>query len=58
MIINLNAYRHARSKEAELEVYNSELRNNLLQRQQIDTNIAVIEEIIKIIEKEIEEEQE
>ena len=58
MIINLNAYRHARSKEAELEVYNSELRNNLLQKQQIDTNIAVIEEIIKIIEKEIEEEQE
>jgi len=58
MIINLNAYRHARSKEAELEVYNSELRNNLLQKQQIDTNIAVIEDIIKIIEKEIEEEQE
>mgnify|MGYP001274725719 FL=1 len=58
MIINLNAYRHARSKEAELEVYNSELKNNLLQKQQIDTNIAVIEDIIKIIEKEIEEEQE
>ena len=56
MIINLNAYRHARSKEAELEVYNSELRSNLLQKQQIDTNIAVIEEIIKIIEKEIEDE--
>ena len=56
MIINLNAYRHARSKEAELEVYNSELRNNLLQKQQIDTNIAVIEDIIKIIEKEIEDE--
>ena len=56
MIINLNAYRHARSKEAELEVYNSELKNNLLQKQQIDTNIAVIEDIIKIIEKEIEDE--
>tara|TARA_R100000808_G_C2109883_1_gene124298 strand:- start:8 stop:184 length:177 start_codon:yes stop_codon:yes gene_type:complete len=58
MIINLNSYRHARSKQAELEVYNSELRNNLLQRQKIDTNIAVIEDIIKIIEKEIEEDQE
>ena len=57
MIINLNSYIYSRSKQAELEVYNSELRNNLLQRQQIDTNIAVIEEIIKIIEKEIEEDQ-
>ena len=55
MIINLNSYRYSRSREAELEVYNSELRSNLLQRQQIDTNIAVIEEIINIIEKEIEE---
>ena len=57
MIINLNSYRYSRSREAELEVYNSELRNNLLQKQQIDTNIAVIEDIIKIIEKEIEEDQ-
>ena len=57
MIINLNSYRYSRSREAELEVYNSELRSNLLQRKQIDTNIAVIEEIIKIIEKEIEEDQ-
>ena len=57
MIINLNSYRYSRSKQPELEVYNSELRSNLLQRKQIDTNIAVIEEIIKIIEKEIEEDQ-
>ncbi len=56
MIINLNMYRQARSKEAELQFYNAELRNNIVQRNQVDTNIAVIEEIIKIIEKEIEEE--
>ncbi len=56
MIINLNMYRQARSKEAELQFYNAELRNNIIQRNQVDTNIAVIEEIIKIIEKEIEEE--
>ena len=57
MIINLNSYRQARSKESELKFYNAELRNNIMQRNQVDTNIAVIEEIIKIIEKEIEEEQ-
>ena len=57
MIINLNMYRQARSKESELKFYNAELRNNIIQRNQVDTNIAVIEEIIKIIEKEIEEEQ-
>ena len=57
MIINLNTYRNARSKEAELAFYNSELKSNIIKRQQIDTNIAVIEDIIKIIEKEIEEEQ-
>jgi|TARA_R110000824_G_scaffold50978_3_gene142546 hypothetical protein len=56
MIISLNMYRKARSKEAELQFYNAELRNNIVQRNQVDTNIAVIEEIIKIIEKEIEEE--
>ena len=58
MIINLNSYRQARSKESELKFYNAELRNNITQRNQVDTNIAVIEDIIKIIEKEIEEEQE
>ena len=57
MIINLNSYRQARSKESELKFYNAELRNNIMQRNQVDTDIAVIEEIIKIIEKEIEEEQ-
>ena len=57
MIINLNSYRQARSKESELKFYNAELRNNIMQRNQVDTNIAVIEEIIKIIEKEIEEDQ-
>lgn len=56
MIISLNMYRKARSKEAELQFYNAELRNNIVQRNQVDTNIAVIEEIIKIIEKEIEDE--
>tara|TARA_R100001163_G_C5005668_1_gene153286 strand:- start:473 stop:646 length:174 start_codon:yes stop_codon:yes gene_type:complete len=56
MIINLNSYRQARSKESELKFYNAELRNNIMQRNQVDTNIAVIEEIIKIIEKEIEDE--
>lgn len=56
MIISLNMYRKARSKEAELQFYNAELRNNIVQRNQVDTNIAVIEEIIKIIKKEIEEE--
>lgn len=56
MIINLNTYRNARSKEAELAFYNSELKSNIIKRHQIDTNIAVIEDIIKIIEKEIEEE--
>ena len=55
MIISLNMYRKARSKEAELQFYNAELRNNIVQRNQVDTNIAVIEEIIKIIEKEIED---
>ena len=55
MIINLNSYRQARSKESELKFYNAELRNNIMQRNQVDTNIAVIEEIIKIIEKEIED---
>ena len=58
MIINLNSYRQARSKQAELKFYNAELRNNIMQRNQVDINIAVIEDIIKIIEKEIEEEQE
>ena len=57
MIINLYTYRNARSKEAELAFYNSELKSNIIKRHQIDTNIAVIEDIIKIIEKEIEEEQ-
>ena len=57
MIINLNSYRQARSKESELKFYNAELRNNIMQRNQVDINIAVIEDIIKIIEKEIEEEQ-
>ena len=56
MIINLNSYRQARSKESELKFYNAALRNNIMQRNQVDTNIAVIEEIIKIIEKEIEDE--
>ena len=56
MIINLNSYRQARSKESELKFYNAELRNNIMQRNQVDTNIAGIEEIIKIIEKEIEDE--
>ena len=57
MIINLNTYRNARSKESELAFYNSELKSNIIKRHQIDTNIAVIEDIIKIIEKEMEEEQ-
>lgn len=56
MIIHLHTYRKTRSKQVELKFYNAELKNNIAQKNQIDTNIAVIENIIKIIEKEIEEE--
>ena len=49
MIIHLHTYRKTRSKQVELQFYNAALQNNIAQKNQIDPNIAVIENIIKII---------